>query len=125
VPLGRGERVLLVDDEEMVVLTARRLLERLGYVVTAYASSAAALAAFSAAPERFDIVVSDLTMPGLTGTELSEAVRRARPDVPIVLATGHLEQLDLERAQALGVSEMLPKPFDTQLLARAMRRALA
>src|SRR3981189_2705105 len=86
---GRGERVLLIDDEEPGLAATAEVLSRLGYEAVSFSDSHAALAAFEAAPQGFDVVVTDEAMPGLTGTGLARVLRRRRPDLPIVLVSGY------------------------------------
>ncbi len=85
---GRGERILYLDDEDALVLLARRLLERLGYKVAAFSDPQLALAAFEAAPDDFDLVLSDLSMPGMTGLDVARRVLEVRPEIPVLLAVG-------------------------------------
>ncbi len=125
VPRGAGERVLFVDDEPSLAAVTRRMLERLGYRVVAHASSIEALAAFRADPSAFDVVISDLTMPDMTGAQLALEMRRVRANVPVILSTGYLDRLDAEAARALHARELLIKPYTTEDLATAVRRALA
>ena len=87
-PRGNGQAVLLVDDEEALVRLGEELLAELGYEPVGYTASAAALEAFRAEPGRFDALLSDESMPGLTGSELAAEVRRLRPELPIVLMSG-------------------------------------
>jgi PAS domain S-box-containing protein len=124
IPRGDGERVLFVDDEPSLSSVTRRMLERLGYQVLALRSATDALATFRADPAAFDVVISDLTMPGLTGAQLAVEMRRVRANVPVILSTGYLDRLDAEMAQRLDVREVLIKPYTTHALATAVRRAL-
>jgi PAS domain S-box-containing protein len=125
VPRGAGERVLFIDDEPALTTVTRRMLERLGYHVVAHASSTEALAAFRADPSAFDLVISDLTMPGMTGAQLALEMRRVRANLPVILSTGYLDRLDAEAARALHARDLLFKPYTTEDLATAVRRALA
>jgi len=125
VPRGAGERVLFVDDEPSLTEVTRRMLERLGYNVVAHASSTDALAAFRADPSAFDLVISDLTMPVMTGAQLALEMRRVRANVPVILSTGYLDRLDPDTARALHARELLIKPYTSEDLATAVRRALA
>src|SRR4029450_2482939 len=122
VPRGAGERVLFVDDEPSLTIVTRRMLERLGYQVVALASSTEALAAFRADPSAFDVVISDLTMPDMTGAQLALGTRRVRADVPVILSTGYLARLDADAARALHARELLIKPYSTEDLAAAVHR---
>jgi CheY-like chemotaxis protein len=123
-PRGHGERVLLVDDEEPLVAVAAEVLSRLGYEPVSFSDSHAALAAFEAAPTRFDVVVTDDLMPGLTGTTLASAVRRRRPDLPIVLVSGYSGPTVTRQALAAGVSELLTKPVQSREIATTLARVL-
>ena len=124
VPRGAGERVLFVDDEPTLTDVTRRMLERLGYRVVALLSPTEALARFRADPAAFDLVISDLTMPGLTGAQLACELRRVRANVPVILSTGYLDRLNDESVRSLQVRELLIKPYTTEALASAVRRAL-
>ena len=124
VPRGAGERVLFVDDEPALTAVTQRMLERLGYSVVALASSTDALATFRADPQAFDVVISDLTMPGMTGAQLALEMRRVRANVPVILSTGYLDRLDAETARALHARDLLIKPYSTEDLAAAVHRAL-
>jgi PAS domain S-box-containing protein len=124
VPVGHGERVLFVDDEPQITNITRRTLERLGYRVLALGSATDALRTFRADPSAFDLVISDLTMPGLTGAQLAVEMRQLRSNLPVILSTGYLDRLDAEMARDLQVRELLIKPYTTEALANAVRRAL-
>ena len=108
--LGRGERILYLDDEESLVILAKRMLERMGYHVTGFNDAAKALAAFAAAPQDFDLVLSDLSMPGMSGMEVSRQILQIRPDIPVLLATGYVRNEDVEQARAIGIREVIWKP---------------
>ena len=121
---GRGERVLVVDDEAALVALTSEVLKRLGYEPVAFSDGAAALAGFEAAPQRFDAVIADEVMPGLTGTDLARKLRARRADLPIVLVSGYIGPMMSERALAAGVDEILKKPVQSRELAAALARAL-
>jgi PAS domain S-box-containing protein len=123
-PRGRGEHVLCVDDEPAIVELLRAQLEMLGYTVTAHTSPLAALADFLARPGAFDAVVTDLTMPALNGADLVERLLVERPDLPVVMATGHGRAMSEERARDLGIRRLLLKPFAMAALAEAVHDAL-
>ena len=123
-PRGNGERVLLVDDEAPVLTGTAEVLSRLGYEAVSFSDSHAALVAFEAAPGRFDVVVTDELMPGLTGTGLASVVRRHRPDLPIVLVSGYSGPLLTQQALAAGVSELLTKPLQSREIATTLARVL-
>jgi PAS domain S-box-containing protein len=122
---GDGQHVLLVDDEESLARLGCRALERLGYRVTAETDPTRALAAFRAAPDGFHILVTDLTMPSMSGLDLIREVHRIRPTLPVVLATGYGGDIDAEQARALDIHELLFKPATLAALGHTVRRALA
>ena len=123
-PQGR-ERILLVDDEAEIVATLKQMLASLGYLVSAFTGSAAALETFRAQPEDFDLVITDQTMPHLTGEELAREMLRLRPDLPIILCTGFSAAVSPEKARAMGIREFIIKPVPTRTMAETIRRALA
>jgi CheY-like chemotaxis protein len=124
VPRGHGETVMIVDDERALVALAEETLAGLGYEPVGFDSSAAALAAFRAQPDRFDLVLSDETMPELTGIELVREIRRLRPDIPIILMSGHSNIQLSERARAAGIVNVLRKPLVRRDIAEPVARAL-
>ncbi len=124
-PGGHGERLLLVDDEPGLVDAGRRILESLGYRVTAVTDPTAALAGVQADPQAFDAVIADLTMPGMSGIDLARALRQLRPGVPFILTTGFGGRMTPASARALGITELLIKPVTRESLARAVHAALA
>ena len=107
---GRGERILYLDDEESLVMLAKRMLERMGYHVTGFNDSAKALAAFETAPQDYDLVLTDLSMPGMSGMEVSRRVLQIRPDIPVLLATGYVRNEDVQQARVIGIREVIWKP---------------
>jgi PAS domain S-box-containing protein len=107
---GRGERILYIDDEESLVLLAGRMLERMGYRVSGFTDAAQALAAFEAAPGDFDLILTDLSMPGASGMDVAKAILSIRPDIPVLLATGYVRPEDVECARAIGIREVIWKP---------------
>ena len=123
-PHGNGEAVLIVDDERALVNIAEEVLAGLGYEPIGFSSSAEALAAFRAEPERYDLVLTDETMPDLTGTDLAREIRRLRADIPIVLMSGYSGPQLTERARAAGVSDILRKPLVSRDIAEALARII-
>ncbi len=121
---GNGEKVLLVDDEEMIVDMTSEILTSLNYSVETSTSSEKALRQFSQSPNNYDIVITDHTMPGLTGAELSTKMLDIRPDLPIIICTGFSENLSAQRAKALGIREYLMKPVDPEQMASTVRNVL-
>jgi PAS domain S-box-containing protein len=123
-PRGRGETLMIVDDEPALVALAEEMLAGLGYEPVGFESSDLALQAFRARPERFDLVLTDEAMPDLVGTALAREIRLLRPDVPIILMSGHGGAPLAHRAAAIGVKEVLHKPLQRVDLAEALARAL-
>lgn len=124
-PLPMGyERILLVDDEQPLVEIGKQMLERLGYKVDTRTSSIEALNLFEADPDRFDLVITDIVMPNMTGDKLADKMIGIRPDIPIVLCTGYSEKLTRRHASEKGIEAFLMKPLVMQDLASTVRQAL-
>ncbi|MBW1855792.1 MAG: response regulator, partial [Deltaproteobacteria bacterium] len=117
-------RVLLIDDEEAIVFMGRQMLERLGYHVTTRTSSVEALEAFRANPDKYDLVITDMTMPNMTGFELAPRLLEIRPDIPIIICTGFSEMVDEARAKSVGIREYVMKPMDKDQIGKAIRKVL-
>jgi CheY-like chemotaxis protein len=120
-----SESILLVDDEEPIVRMEKQMLERLGYHVTARTGSLEALDAFKADPDGFDAVITDLTMPNLTGDKLAAALMEIRPDLPVILCTGFSEKLSRVKAANLGIKGYLMKPVIKSEIAALLRDVLS
>ncbi len=118
------EKILLVDDEEPVAQIEKEMLERLGYQVSKRTSSTEALKAFQANPNKFDLVITDMTMPNMTGDKLAGELLLSRPDIPIIICTGYSERLNKELARDIGVKCFLMKPVVRSELARTVRDVL-
>ena len=124
-PMPTGtERVLFVDDEADMVDSGRQILERLGYKVTTRTSSLEALETFRARPDKFDLVITDYTMPQMTGAELAREMLSLRPEVPVILCTGFSEQISAEQAEAMGIKRFLMKPLVAREMAEVIREVL-
>jgi NO-binding membrane sensor protein with MHYT domain/nitrogen-specific signal transduction histidine kinase/CheY-like chemotaxis protein len=123
-PRGNGETIMIVDDERVLVALAEETLAGLGYEPVGFDSSVAALQAFRAEPNRFDLVLTDETMPDLTGTELAGKMRELRPEISIILMSGYGGTQLNERAQAAGVIDVLRKPLIRRNIAEPVARAL-
>ncbi|MCF8120379.1 MAG: PAS domain S-box protein [Deltaproteobacteria bacterium] len=121
---GGNERVLFVDDEAVSVGVVETLLERLGYAVDTQTSSVEALKMFQNDPQRFDLIITDQTMPGMTGADLAKEIMRIRPRVPIILCTGFSEQINEEQAKEMGIRAFIMKPFVSRQLAKTVRGVL-
>ncbi len=124
-PFPRGhERILFVDDEKAVVEMGKKTLERLGYEVITTTSSAQALDTFRADHAKLDLVITDQTMPNMTGGMLAKEMVSIRPDIPIILCTGYSELMTKKKAEELGIQAFLMKPLETRDLATTIRRVL-
>jgi CheY-like chemotaxis protein len=124
-PLPTGdESILFVDDEASIVHIGEQTLGYLGYNMVCMTSSTEALDAFRAGPDRFDLVITDLTMPDMTGVELAENILEIRSEIPIILCTGFSEAVTSEDARKMGISGFLKKPVTIRELAESVRRVL-
>jgi PAS domain S-box-containing protein len=123
IPMGK-ERILFVDDEKAMVNTIQPMIERLGYNVTTRTSSIEALEAFRANPGRFDLVITDFTMPNMTGMELAKELLKLRPNIPIILCTGYSEHINEDKAKASGIRAFLLKPVVLDEIANTIRKVL-
>lgn len=122
--IGGSERILLVDDEEPLARLGHRMLERLGYEVVSKTSPTGALETFRQSPKQFDLVVTDMTMPHMTGEMLAKEIMRIRPDIPVVLSTGFSHRIDDTKARTAGIRAFVMKPITTHDLAKTVRRVL-
>ncbi len=122
-PTG-SERILFVDDETALQDIGRRMLRHLGYQVEVTGDSLEALALFSDAPQSFDLVITDMTMPNMTGEQLAQRLLAIRPDLPIILCTGYSEKITPERAHRLGIRDFHLKPLNIEQLAAKVRGLL-
>lgn len=124
-PISTGtERIVVVDDEEIITTMLEAILTGLGYQVTVFNSSLEALAFIAQDPAAYDLLLTDMTMPHLTGVELSQKVLVIKPGLPIIICTGFSELINQEQAQALGIRGYLMKPVSVRDLAMIMRKAL-
>ncbi|MBI9092984.1 MAG: response regulator [Desulfobacterium sp.] len=121
---GGTEKILLVDDEAHIIHMEKQMLTRLGYRITAQTESAEALEVFKTSPGAFDLIFTDMTMPGMTGFELAMEIKRIRPDIPVILCTGFSDQMIEEKSKALGIDMVLLKPVVRWEMAQAIRGAL-
>jgi CheY-like chemotaxis protein len=118
------ERLLFVDDEKAAVDAIQPMLETLGYKVTARTSSIEALEAFRNKPDGFDLVITDMTMPNMTGKELAKELMTIRPDIPIIMCTGFSEQIDENKVKVMGISAFAMKPIVMSQMANTIREVL-
>ncbi|MFN2302957.1 MAG: ATP-binding protein, partial [Anaerolineales bacterium] len=121
---GGNERVLFVDDEHATTDVMKKMLERLGYTVKTRTNSLEALEAFQADPDGFDLVITDMTMPYMTGAELARKIMHIRQDIPIILCSGFSEQMNEAKAQKIGIRAFIMKPVIRSELAQIIRDVL-
>lgn len=118
------ERILFVDDEKIAVDTLQPMLENLGYQLTARTSSIEALELFRKKPDAFDLVITDMTMPNMTGKDLAKELMKIRSNIPIILCTGFSEKIDERRAREMGISTFVMKPIVMRQMANTIREVL-
>jgi len=123
IPRG-NESIFLIDDEDSIAEMTRQMLERLGYRVETRLNPLEALAHFQANPDRFDLVITDMTMPKMTGAMLSEKVLEIRPDIPIIVCTGHSILIDEAKAKQSGIAAYVMKPIHTTEIAKTIRKVM-
>jgi len=124
-PLPTGtERILYIDDEEVLLEIGDQILEELGYEVVPEKSSVQALELFRAEPGRFDLVITDMTMPHMTGDKLARELMKIRPDIPVILCTGHSRLVSEEKAKEIGIKAFVMKPLVMRNLAETVRKVL-
>jgi PAS domain S-box-containing protein len=123
IPRGT-ESMLLVDDEEGLLVAQKKIFERLGYRVETHSSSLGALEAFRSDPKRFDIIITDQTMPKMTGAQMAKEFMAIRPDIPIILCTGFSDVISEEEAKAIGIKEFIMKPIVISDIACKVRNIL-
>ena len=121
---GGSESILFVDDEESIVNLNQQRLERLGYKVIPKTDPLEALEFFRANPDQIDLIISDMTMPHMTGDKLAQEILNIRPDMPIILCTGYSEKMSEDRAQEIGIRKYIEKPIEKETLARSIREVL-
>ena len=121
---GGNETILFVDDEKSIVKMLQRMFERLGYKVQTATTPEEALERFRSNPDHFDLVITDMTMPKMTGVKLSEKLMDIRKDIPIIVCTGHSALVDEEKAKELGLAAYIIKPIDMQETAQIIRKIL-
>jgi len=119
-----NERILFIDDESLLLKMGEKMLERMGYQVTALSNSIEALATFQDNPNEFDLIITDQTMPDLTGSDLSKKMMLIRPDIPIILATGYSNMINEESALEMGIKAFTLKPFSQREIGKLIRNVL-
>ena len=123
IPLG-NERILFVDDEETIVHMTHLMLERLGYDIETRLDPLDALDLFRSQPHAFDLVITDMTMPQMNGVQLSEELNNVRPDIPVIICSGHSILIDEDKAKQYGIAAYVTKPITMQDLALTIRKVL-
>ncbi len=121
---GGIERILLVDDEKAIVKMEQQVLERLGYHVTSQTNSIEALETFKKNPDQYDLIISDMTMPNITGVQLANEVKEVRSDIPVIICTGFSEQINEETCREFGIQGYLAKPVIKREIAQTIRDVL-
>ena len=121
---GGSERILFVDDEESLVDLNRQRLERLGYDVKSTTKPVEALEWFRADPDQFDVIITDMTMPRMTGDRLAAEILKIRPHIPVIICTGYSERMSAKKAESLGLRIYIEKPIDLRNLASSLREVL-
>ena len=124
-PVKGKRRILFVDDEEALVEIGKQMLERLGYEVVAEKDSVRALKQFQRDPAKFDLVITDQTMPNMSGIELAKRMMSIKKDIPVILCTGFSEMISSESAKAMGIREFVMKPIIKNEMAEIIRRVMA
>ena len=124
IEINGKERILLIDDEQQIIDIERQILERLGYTVTAKTDSQEALEEFAAQPDHFDLVITDMTMPKMTGDQLAQQMMNINPQIPVILCTGFNEAISEEKALAMGIDKFVMKPVVKDELASTIRKVL-
>lgn len=122
-PMG-SEHILVIDDERHLLKLLKRMLSGLGYKVTICEHSAKALTLFKSQPDVYDLVITDLTMPKMTGIQVAQQLLHTRSNLPIILCTGYDKKLSQAHLQSMGIRELLPKPISKKELANSIRRAV-
>lgn len=118
-------RILYLDDEDALVLLMTRMLKALGYHAFGHTTASAALTAFRSEPERFDLVITDLSMPGMSGLDFARQILAIRPQARVAIATGHVDPRDIEAARSAGVLRVIAKPDSIDELSRIVTALLA
>jgi PAS domain S-box-containing protein len=122
-PIGT-ERILFIDDEPILVELAEEMLSKLGYTVVTKSSSTEALELFQKDPDNYDLVITDMTMPGMTGDRLAQKILEIRHDIPIILCSGYSEHISEEKAKKIGIRKFVMKPLEVKELAKTIRKVL-
>jgi len=123
-PFRGKERILFVDDEENILEVGQLLLQSLGYSVTVRPGAPEALVAFESTPDQFDLIITDQTMPTMTGIQLAQRLQKTKPGIPVIICTGYSSMIDEGSAAAGGIKGLIPKPYTKESLAMTIRKVL-
>ncbi len=123
IPRG-NERILLVEDDDYLAEAEKKMLEELGYSVTALTNGVEAFEIFQKLPDRFDIIIADYAMPKMTGLQLIRKIRSISPDIPVIICTGYIKLIQQQKITSLGIGEIIMKPIELGYIARSIRRLL-
>ncbi len=123
IPRG-NERILLVEDDAYLAEAEKKMLEELGYSVTALNNGVEAFEIFQKLPDRFDIIITDYAMPKMTGLQLIRKIRSINPDIPVIICTGYIKLVQQQKTGSLGIGEIIMKPLELEYIARSIRRLL-
>ena len=121
---GCNEKILLVDDEEILVEIGTKMLKKIGYKAEGKISSIEALEVFKADPDNYDLIITDMTMPNMTGIQLTEEIHKIRPDIPVILSTGFSDSIVEKKLKSQGISALIMKPVVVKVLAETIRKVL-
>jgi len=124
VPHGNSQRILVLDDETALTAVLQKTLQRLEYHVTTINQASEAIRLVRENPARFDLVITDLTMPEMSGLEVARQLRAIRPDLPVILVSGYSVSVDADRLREAGICERLDKPVSPSVLAEVLARVL-
>ena len=122
--MSGGARILIVDDEPIVAQMEKKMLERIGYEVTSRVSSVEALEAFRINPRKFDLVITDMAMPGMAGDKLAAELIKIRADIPVLLCTGFSQKIAEDKADNIGIKGILMKPVIFKELADKVKKLI-
>ncbi len=118
------EHILIVDDEQNIIRIAREILEDSGYQVSAHRTGTGALEQFQRQPDKFDLLITDMAMPGMSGVDLARQVMELKPSMPVILCSGHSDMVNRDQALAMGISAYVAKPYFMSEMLRTIRSVL-
>lgn len=122
--LGNNAHILFVDDEVAIMGLAEKVFSQYGYRISTFSDPLQALQSFTAEPEQYDLLITDMTMPHMTGDRLAQEVLQIRPDFPVILCTGYSEKINKEKAGTIGIKKYIPKPLVMSKLVQSVYQLL-